>query len=124
MPRVVHFELPAEDPERAARFYSDVFGWSIQKWQGPQDYWLVMTGEKSEPGIDGGIMRQGDSFPAKTPINTIDVPSVDAATAKVESAGGAVMVPKMPIPGVGYLAYCKDTEGVIFGVMQFDKSAA
>ena len=55
MPRVIHFELPADEPERAARFYESVFGWEITKWQGPMDYWLVTTGEEGTPGIDGAI---------------------------------------------------------------------
>ncbi|HPT75026.1 MAG TPA: VOC family protein, partial [Methanomassiliicoccaceae archaeon] len=55
MPRVIHFEIPAEDPERAVEFYKKVFGWKIDKWEGPIDYWLVMTGENDEPGINGAI---------------------------------------------------------------------
>ena len=58
MPRVVHFEISADKPERATEFYKKVFGWNIQKWDGPQPYWLVATGSKSEPGIDGGIMNR------------------------------------------------------------------
>ena len=58
MARVVHFELAADDPERAAKFYEGVFGWQIQKWDGPQDYWLATTGPKDTPGIDGAIMRR------------------------------------------------------------------
>jgi predicted enzyme related to lactoylglutathione lyase len=58
MPRVVHFEIHAEKPEKAVEFYSKVFGWKIQKWDGPVDYWLVSTGSADERGIDGGIMRR------------------------------------------------------------------
>ena len=122
MPRVIHFELTADDPERATQFYSKVFGWQIQKWDGPQDYWLITTGEVGTPGIDGAIMRRGD-FSAPV-VNTIDVPSVDEFVAKITANGGSVVAPKMPIPGLGYFAYCKDTEGNIFGVMQSDPSAA
>jgi len=122
MPRVIHFELTADDPERATQFYSKVFGWQIQKWDGPQDYWLITTGEVGTPGIDGAIMRRGD-FSAPV-VNTIDVPSVDEFVAKITANGGSVVAPKMPIPGIGYFAYCKDTEGNIFGVMQSDPSAA
>ncbi len=75
MPRPVHFELPAADPERAARFYTDVFGWTIEKWEGPVEYWLVTTGEEDEPGINGGIMRpQG---PEATTVNTVGVDDLD-----------------------------------------------
>jgi uncharacterized protein len=121
MPRVIHFELGADDPERAVKFYQDVFGWQIHKWDGPQDYWLITTGETGTPGIDGAIMRRE---PEMTTINTIDVASVDDAVAKITASGGIVVAPKMPIPGMGYFAYCKDTEGNTFGVMENDPSAA
>jgi catechol 2,3-dioxygenase-like lactoylglutathione lyase family enzyme len=60
MPRVVHFEISVDDPERAIRFYSDVFGWKIEKWEGPMDYWLITTGPENEPGIDGALIRRQD----------------------------------------------------------------
>jgi uncharacterized protein len=121
MPRVVHFEIPAEQPERATRFYSDVFGWQIQKWAGPQDYWLISTGPNDQPGIDGGILRRHD--PAQPVINTIGVGSLDATVATIEKHGGKIVVPKKPIPGIGWLAYFKDTEGNMFGVLQPDANA-
>jgi hypothetical protein len=117
---VVHFEFAADDPERASRFYSEVFGWKIAKWDGPMDYWLVQTGEGGV-GIDGGIMRRDAQMPSV--VNTIDVPSVDEFVAKVTAAGGQVAMAKMPIPGMGYIAYCVDTEGVVFGIMENDPSA-
>ena len=121
MPRVVHFEINADDPQRAAHFYTKVFGWNIQKWDGPMDYWLVMTGESAEPGIDGGIMQREN--PRATTVNTVDVPSVDDFIKKVKSNGGKVLVPKMAVPGVGYMAYCQDTEGNSFGLMENDPEA-
>ncbi len=126
MPRVVHFEILADDPERAQEFYAAVFGWHVQKWEGPVDYWLVTTGPEDSPGINGAIMRRegaatGDSVTAY--INTIDVPSVDEFVAKVTARGGAVDVPKTAVPGVGWVAYCRDTEGNVFGMMQMDESA-
>ena len=57
MPRVIHFEIHADDPERAVRFYREIFGWEINKWPGPHDYWLIKTGANA-PGIDGGLMRR------------------------------------------------------------------
>lgn len=123
MPRVVHFELPVEDPQRAARFYSEVFGWNFNQWDGPEEYWLTCTGHQSQPGIDGGMMRRCSETPAKTPINVLDVPSVDEYVGKVEAAGGKIVMPKMAVPGVGYVAYFQDTEGIVSGMMQFDKSA-
>ena len=121
MPRPVHFEIPAESPERAMQFYSNVFGWKFQKWEGPVDYWLIMTGDKSEPGIDGGLMPRRD--PAQPCVNTVSVSNLDESLTTVDANGGKCVVPKMAIPGVGWLAYCKDTEGHIFGIMQTDMSA-
>ncbi len=121
MPRVIHFELEANEPERAVQFYSDVFGWKIQKWDGPMDYWLILTGE-GEPGIDGGLTRKNWEKPMNT-VNTIGVPSVDTFMDKVKQHGGTVVVPKMTIPGVGYLCYCQDTEGNTFGIMESDHNA-
>ncbi|MBN2565018.1 MAG: VOC family protein [Candidatus Eisenbacteria bacterium] len=118
MLRVTHFELPADDPEKLVEFYENVFGWTARKWNGPMDYWLVMTGPQDQPGIDGGIARRGEGDAG--PINSIDVPSVDEYVAKIEKGGGSVIVPKMKVPGVGYLAYCKDPEGNVFGIMQED----
>jgi predicted enzyme related to lactoylglutathione lyase len=121
MPRVVHFEINADDPERAIRFYTCVFGWTVQKWDGPVDYWLLVTGDAQEPGIDGAITLRGN--PPEGMVTTVDVPSIDECMAKVKENGGTVIVPKMPVPGVGWLAYCKDTEGNTFGMMQADTHA-
>jgi len=115
VPRVIHFELPADDPERASAFYHQVFGWTVSKWDGPVDYWLVTTGEEGQPGIDGAIQRREEGA---TTVNTIDVPSVDAYVAKIVAAGGHVALPKMEIPGVGFMAYGIDTAGNVFGIME------
>ena len=122
MPRVVHFEIPADQPERAIKFYTDVFGWQIQKWNAPEDYWLIMTGEDNQPGINGGLMRRPD--PSASTINSVDVPSVDDFVTKIIQNEGKVVMPKMAIPGVGYIAYCQDTEGNTFGIFQSDASAS
>jgi predicted enzyme related to lactoylglutathione lyase len=120
MPRVVHFEVSADDPERAKSFYEGVFGWQFTKWDGPSPYWLIKTGEDSEPGINGGMfIRRG---PAGH-VNTVAVSSVDDYVARVKEAGGEVAMEKMAIPGVGWLAYCKDPEGSLFGLHQMDPSA-
>ncbi|MEK7816734.1 MAG: VOC family protein [Actinomycetota bacterium] len=135
MPRVVHFEIGADDPERAVKFYADVFGWKVERW-GEEPYWLVETGEagageegaggevgsgETEPGIGGAIMpREGSN----TTVNTISVPSLDEFMAKIEAAGGQAASPKMTIPGIGYHAYCMDTEGNTFGILQEDREAA
>jgi uncharacterized protein len=119
MARVVHFEISADDPQRALDFYARVFDWKARKWEGTQDYWLLMTGEGE--GIDGGLMKRAPEFPGT--VNSIEVPSVDEFSEKVTENGGKVMMPKMAIPGVGYLAYCVDTEGNIFGIFQADQAA-
>ena len=119
MPRVIHFEILADDPQRAIEFYTKVFGWGIKKWEGPMDYWLVNTGPENQPGIHGGIMNR--QHPASC-INTIDVPSVDDFAAKIKKQGGKILGKKMPIPGVGWHMYCRDTEGNIIGILQMDKS--
>jgi len=116
MPRVVHFEFLADDPDRAVKFWEEAFGWKTQTWEGAT-YWLLDTGE-GELGINGGIMRRSD-FPK--PVNavcTVDVDSVDDAVAKVERAGGRVIKDKFQVGDMGLSAYCEDTEGNVFGVWE------
>ena len=121
MPRVTHFEIPADDPFRAVAFYEQVFGWEITKWEGPMEYWLISTGPEDEPGIDGGLAKR--ATPETGTENTIDVESVDDFVAKIEANGGKILRPKSTVPGVGCLAYCQDTEGNTFGIMQSDPAA-
>jgi predicted enzyme related to lactoylglutathione lyase len=120
MARVVHFEIPADDPDRAVKFYQKVFNWKIEKWQGPFNYWLVTTGEDKEPGINGAIMEKTN---LKSTVNTVGVSSVDEFLKKIKEAGGTVVMPKGSVPGQGYLAYAADTEGNVFGIFQNDPSA-
>ena len=122
MPRVVHFEIPAKDPEKVSAFYRDVFGWQIEKWAGPVDYRNVMTGAEGSPGVNGGIYTPMEGHPGGT-INTLDVPDLDAYIIKVTSNGGKIVVPKMAVPTVGWMAYGVDVEGNVFGMMQMDESA-
>ncbi len=121
MSRVVHFEVPVDDPDRAVKFYSTVFDWKIDKWAGPVDYWLVTTGSEGEPGINGAIMRRQNA--QTTVTNTIEIPSVDDFLNKVTANGGKIITPKIPVSGVGYSAYFQDTEGNMFGLMEPDTSA-
>ena len=126
MPRPVHFEIHAADMDRAQGFYERLFGWTFQSWG--SDYRIITTGAES-PGINGGMVRRrGDPPQGGEPVNawvcTVDVDDVDAFVAKAEAEGGSVALPKMPIPGVGWLAYVKDVEGNILGLMQDDKAAA
>jgi uncharacterized protein len=131
MNRVIHFEIHATNSEKLAAFYRDVFGWDIRRWDNPDvDYWMVMTAPEGskEPGIDGGIVRrQGPSPKGGEPVSsfvcTIHVPSVDEYIKKIESFGGTLALPKMPIPGMAWLAYCKDIDGNLFGLYEDDTNA-
>jgi predicted enzyme related to lactoylglutathione lyase len=126
MNRVVHFEIHAEDSQRAQNFYSRVFGWKFTKWNGPVDYWSIETGPKDQPGIDGGlVMRRGpiDGQAIIAYVCTTQVDNLDQTVKSAVEAGAGIALPKMPIPGIGWLAYLKDTEGNIFGIMQADPSA-
>ena len=115
MPRVVHFEISGDDPEQLIPFYESVFGWKFEKW-GEFDYWIIKTGEGQ--GIDGGLGKE------KNPgINTIDVDDVDEYLEKVKAAGGEIIKEKMTLPTIGYLAYFKDPQGNVFGIMKNDPSA-
>jgi uncharacterized protein len=114
--RVFYFEIPAGDCERAKAFYSKAFGWTYDTFPAETPYYFIRTGEPSEPGIDGGLMQR---FAEGQPVtNIVRVDSVDEACRVIEEAGGEVVVPKFEIPGVGWKAYFKDTEGNIFGVAE------
>lgn len=121
MSRVIHFEIPANDPDKLSDFYKKVFGWKFEKWGGPMEYWMVTTGAEGQPGINGGFMRK--QGPVTGTTNTIGVESVDESVKSVKNAGGKVVMEKTAIPTVGYFAYLQDPEGNIFGVMQPDSNA-
>ncbi len=135
MNRIIHFEIYAGDPERAVKFYRDVFGWEINEWVMPgvqmkdeDRYWLVTTGPETEPGVNGGIVFRrvpapvdGQSFNAY--VCTIGVANLEESVDKVLKSGGSVSLPRMPVKGIGWWASCKDTEGNGFGMMQQDTNA-
>jgi predicted enzyme related to lactoylglutathione lyase len=118
MARVTHFEISAKDPEKLKKFYETVFEWKFDKWEGPMDYWMIMTGEG--PGINGGLSRKSEQT---MDINSIDVSNLDEYMKKVESNGGTIIAPKSAIPGVGWFAVFEDSEGNAFGMMQEDENA-
>ena len=128
MGRVIHFEIHADNPERAAAFYRGLLGWQLTRWEGPMDYWIVVTGPDGTPGINGGLLRRPHPLAGNDGVIayvcTVDVANLDAAFAKALELGGADALPKMPVPGVGWLAYVKDTEGNVLGLMQPEASAA
>ena len=121
MNRFVHFDIYADDPDRAVKFYRNVFGWKTERYAGPMDYWLITTGPDTEPGINGGLGRRQN--PSDHTTNTVDVISLKETEAKISAAGGKVLEPRIAIPGVGWFALCADTEGNRFGLMESDPQA-
>ncbi len=116
MARVVHFELPTSDSGASRKFYEEVFGWKLKKWEGPVEYWLVMTGDPGTPGIDGAL--GGAANDLKGTVNTVGVADLDETLQKVTANGGEVIMPKDEIPGVGWLAYVREPGGAVLGVIQ------
>ena len=122
MPKVVHFEIPADDLDRAKSFYSAVFGWQLLTMPMPGgEYTSVVTtpvdGQTqlpTEPGaINGGMMQRDERTPA--PVITIDVEAIDVALKEIEVGGGTTITPRTAIPGMGAFAYFKDPEGNVLG---------
>jgi predicted enzyme related to lactoylglutathione lyase len=137
MGRVVHFEIHADDIARAKQFYEVVFGWKIEQGE-DQDYWKVMTGKDEVPGsdnvmsqwggIDGGLVaRKGQAPVHDNPVSayvcTIQVEDLDSTIEQVVKHAGNVVVEKYAVKGLGWVSYCKDTEGNIFGLLQADETA-
>jgi uncharacterized protein len=125
MPKVVHFEIPADDVSRAKNFYGSIFGWDLQTMQmGDGEYTSVLTTPvddqtrmPTEPGaINGGMMERTSDVPA--PVITIDVDGIDDALSQIEAAGGSTVTPRTPIPGMGAFAYFKDSEGNVLGLWE------
>ena len=141
MNRPTHFEIHVDDPTRAQKFYSAVFGWTFQKWEGKaagaSDYYMVITGTQDSvgpdgkiwPGINGGMFKRmeprapKDGDPVNAYVITMDVVNIDETISKIEANGGRVALPKFAMPGMAWIAYYKDTEGNIFGIFQSDPSA-
>jgi predicted enzyme related to lactoylglutathione lyase len=114
--KIVHFEIPADDPERAVRFYNDLFGWNIQKdtSMGDFPYWFFHT--SSTPGEGGGLMNR--MHPGQGVTVYINVESVDEYAAKAQSLGAEIVVPKMAVADMGWLAQFKDTEGNVIAIWE------
>ena len=121
MGRVVHFEITADDPDRAAAFYRKAFGWEISGWDGPFKYFLATTGPQDRPGINGAIMERQSQRQAV--INSIEVETWEQGAKAVTDAGGKLLTEKTPIPGTGYFSYCTDTEGNVFGIFETNVAA-
>ncbi len=117
MPKIVHFEIPADDPQRASAFYRDALGWEISRF-GDEPYWLVRAGEDDEPGANGALVARGDLH--RAPVLIAGVTDLDEVLRRVESCGGKVVQGKLPVPGIGWSAYALDPEGNTIGLFQPD----
>ena len=129
MDKVQHFEIPADDTNRAKQFYTDTFGWNMQDWPMPDGstYVGVLTGptdtkehKPAESGfINGGMFKRGgESFPITSPVITVVVENIEKSLEKVKANGGSVIAPTQEVPEMGLYAYIKDTEGNVMGVWQ------
>jgi len=122
MPSIVHFDIPANDPERAKNFYARLFGWKFEKPIETMEYYLVDTEDlEGKSGTGGGLGKRG--APDQKIVNYIGVSSVDEYLIKVKELGGKVLMPKTAVPGMGYLATCMDTENNTFGLWEENKEA-
>ena len=118
---IIWFEIPADDIERAQRFYGSLFGWTFNKLPAAiADYWHIDTGGK-DASPDGGMMPR--MHPQQPITNYVSVPSVTTAAAKVQKLGGTVCKPKTAVPGMGYFAICSDTEGNTFALWEMNERA-
>jgi predicted enzyme related to lactoylglutathione lyase len=115
MNRIVYFEFHTPDTTAAMRFYEQAFGWTFNRFPGPEEYYAITTGAGSD-GINGGLMKSRDGQPRA--VNVVQVEDLNASLARVTGVGGKVVVPRMEIPNVGSVAYCTDPGGLIFGVWQ------
>ena len=134
---IVHFEIPADNPERAAQFYGELFGWDIKRFEGSSEgmeyrdqdfeYWMIKTvptdgtGRPTEQGVNGGLMRR--MYPNQPPVNYVSVESVDDFVGKAERLGAKVLMGKSPVPGMGWFAQLTDPEGNLFAIWELDPQA-
>ena len=117
---IIWFEIPADKPARAQKFYGQLFGWKINPMPGMKDYWHIDTGGH-DASPDGGLMTR--MHPAHTITSYVNVPSVTRAMAKVKKLGGSICKPKTAVPGMGYLAICVDTENNTFALWEINPKA-
>ena len=121
--RVVHFEIPFDDGDRARKFYADAFGWNVMEMP-EMNYTVVSTGPTNEqgmptePGFVNGGMGSRETIPASGPVITVDVEDIDAALEKVEQLGGKTQVARTQVGEMGFAAYFTDPEGNLMGLWQ------
>jgi predicted enzyme related to lactoylglutathione lyase len=128
---ICHFEIPADEPKRAAEFYRGLFGWDVNAWDSADNTHEIHTvltvpsdehGKPIRPGVNGMIMKR--QHPQQPFVNYINVESVDEFGTRLESLGGQVIMPKTPVPGMGWFLYFKDPEGNILALWEHDPAAA
>lgn len=116
MPRFVHIDTSAENPERAAAFYRQAFGWTVTRLDGPMPYWLVAVDADDPNAMGAGIGQRTEPWQSTVP--TIDVASADEAATAIVATGGSIVIPKTPIPDVGQLVTFRDTEGNVMAILE------
>ncbi|MDD1707198.1 MAG: VOC family protein [Methanoregulaceae archaeon] len=122
MPTIVHFDLPVDDPQRAKKFYTELFGWNFVAPPGFQDFYLIETSDlEGKPALGGGMGKRGS--PDQRIVNYIGVTSIEEYSKKTERLGGKIIIPKMIVPKFGFMAVCRDSEGNSFGLWQDDPEA-
>lgn len=118
---IAHFEIPADDVERAKAFYAELFGWEFSAPPGFEHYWTFETGDPAQDAGGGLMPRQA---PGQGIVQYFQVDSVAEYVTRVEALGGQVLYPKSPVPGMGWFAQFLDPEGNCFAVWESDRSAA
>lgn len=125
MPHLQHFAIPADEPARAIDFYRAVFDWDFEVgWQyetpaGPETYWRIRTGTGQHMAIEGGLTRR--EFPGQPITVGIEVEDLDGYLGRLSAHGGRVVVPKLPLPSVGWFALCQDSESNTFALIQRER---
>jgi len=118
--RVTYFEIASERPEADMKFYREAFGWEFRP-SGENHSWVIKTGDRDDPGIDGKLTQKNDTL--QQLVNTITVPDIAEAIRRIDQAGGNMVLPKKAVPHVGWVAFFLDPDGNMFGVMEEDKEA-
>ena len=113
--RPVHFECQSPDPAASRDFFAKALGWTFQQW-GDFPYWLATTGLDEQMGINGALMPSADGKPQT--VIVVDTPDINRALESISEAGGEMALPIQEIPDVGKVAYCRDPQGILFGVFQ------
>jgi predicted enzyme related to lactoylglutathione lyase len=134
MAKVIHFEIPVLDPEKATEFYKNVFGWEFTRYPGPTGYWLITAGNEGENGINGALIEKStgaeepkeitDASMSVNSVVTLSVTDVEETERKVTENGGTVTTSINTVPKVGRMFYFRDPEANLLGAMQTDESAA